>query len=438
MNNVNDFLNSFLKKDDTIVVCVSAGPDSMCLIDKLISFKVKYNLNLIVAHVNHNKREQSEEEKIYVETYCKNNNLIFEYLSIENYGDDNFQTEARNKRYDFFEQLVNKYKANYLMTAHHGDDLIESILMKISRGSTLSGYLGFKQITDRGYYKIVRPLIYLTKQEIEEYNQVNNIKYYVDESNKSNHYTRNRYRHFVLPFLKEEDSEVHIKYLKFNKLLENYSNYFDNMTKSIIEKIYNNNILDLNKFNTYEEIIKKHIISNILYEIYIDDIPLINDNHVNLIVDLIESRKQSASITLPNNLIIKKDYKNLIFNYNNIEEHFDIEFDKRIEFNDGHIIEKTKKSNDFSNYVIHLSSKEIKLPLYVRNRKEGDIMEVKNLNGTKKVKDIFIDSKISMDKRNSIPLLFDANDNLLWIPGVKKSKFDKSNKDFYDIIIKYS
>ena len=128
---------------DIIIVACSAGPDSMALLSILNNIKDKYKLKLIIAHVDHNVRDKSLEEANYVEKVCADNDLIFELLKIEDYSDDNFENEARVKRYSFFDKLVDKYKANYVMTAHHADDLIETILMKIVRGSNLSGYAGF-------------------------------------------------------------------------------------------------------------------------------------------------------------------------------------------------------------------------------------------------------------------------------------------------------
>ena len=162
--------NNFLfHKNDIIVIGCSAGPDSMALVDMLLKIRDKYSLSLIIAHVNHNVREQSIIEANYMKKYCEDNNLVFETMTILEYGDDNFENEARNIRYNFFENVVLKYGANYLMTAHHGDDLIETIMMRMVRGSNLRGYSGFKKIVDMDNYKIVRPLISYTKKELEEF-----------------------------------------------------------------------------------------------------------------------------------------------------------------------------------------------------------------------------------------------------------------------------
>ena len=205
MNKVIDFLTNTLKlsNNDIIVIGNSSGPDSMALCYILEQIRKEKKFSLICAHVNHNLRKESKEEEKFLEQYCKKHDIVFEHMTIEKYGDDNFHNEARKIRYNFFDEIIKKYNANYLMTAHHGDDLMETILMRISRGSSLKGYAGFSQIVDKGTYKLVRPLIYATKLEIEQFDKKNNIKFFVDQSNFKPKYTRNRYRKNVLPFLKE-------------------------------------------------------------------------------------------------------------------------------------------------------------------------------------------------------------------------------------------
>ena len=176
---------SFLvnKVNDSVIVACSGGPDSMALLSLVVSIKKVLNLNVIVAHINHNVRSESESEKNFVLDYCISHDLIFEYMKIDSYSDDNFESEARGKRYKFFDELASKYNCKYILTAHHGDDLMETILMRIVRGSTLSGYSGFSRVVNRGNYEILRPLIHLTKDEIISYDDSNGIKYVIDKTN---------------------------------------------------------------------------------------------------------------------------------------------------------------------------------------------------------------------------------------------------------------
>lgn len=145
MDNAYNFLmyDIGIKYGDAVVVACSGGPDSMALLSLLCSIKREIDIQVICAHVNHNVRRESESEKVFVERFCRDHNVVFDYMVIEDYGDDNFESEARTKRYNYFGEVVKKYGAKYLFTAHHGDDLMETILMRIVRGSTLRGYSGF-------------------------------------------------------------------------------------------------------------------------------------------------------------------------------------------------------------------------------------------------------------------------------------------------------
>ena len=427
-----------LKSDDVVVVGVSGGPDSMALLYILNEFKNKIGFKIVCAHVNHNKRVESEQEKRNLEKYCNENNIIFEYIKIESWGDDNFHNEARSVRYSFFEELVQKYSAKYLMTAHQGDDLIETILMRIVRGSTLKGYSGFNKIVDRGDYKIVRPLITVTKDEILDFNKKNNIWYAIDSSNNEDHYTRNRYRHVVLPFLKNEDKNVHKKFLKFSETLLENNSYIDAEAKKVFNKVFQDGLLYIDRFNQLEHVIQTKIIYSILEKIYGDDLLIIGDAHVDLIFDLINSNKSNSIVHLPNNVIVIKAYNELTFNYDEDEYgSYEIEINELVNLPNGKIIEKIEDINDKSNYTIRLNSKELYMPLYVRNRKDGDKIQIKNMNGHRKVSDIFIDEKIKATDRKMWPIVLDSKDNIVWIPGIKKSKFDKTGSNEYDIILRY-
>ena len=427
-----------LKPDDAVVIGVSGGPDSMALLYIMNEFKEKMGLKLICAHINHNVRKESDKEKEDLEKYCKKNNIIFEYIKIKKWGDDNFHNEARSIRYNFFEELIENYDAKYLMTAHHGDDLIETILMRIVRGSTLKGYSGFNRIVEKENYTIVRPLMTLTKDEIIEFNENNNIEYAIDSSNLEDHYTRNRYRHTILPFLKKEEINVHKKFMKFSETLLENNNYIDKEAKKVFNDVFVNGILDIEYFKTFDKVIQTKIIYSILEKIYGDDLLIIGDIHVELIFNLLNSNKPNSVVHLPNNVIVIKTYNELSFSYDDeLNTEYEIEIQQIVNLPNGKIIEKITDTIDNSNNIIRLNSREITLPLYVRNRKDGDKMDVKGLNGSKKISDIFIDSKIKPNDRLTWPVVLDSKNTIVWLPGLKKSKLDKKTTEEYDIILRY-
>lgn len=432
------FLKNLLKKGDVVVVGESTGPDSMALLYLLMEIRKNTDIKIVCAHVNHNLRKESAEEYAFLEDYCKKNDLVFEGMKIEKYGDDNFHNEARTIRYDFFENIVKKYKANYLMTAHHGDDLMETVLMRLVRGSTLRGYGGFSKMIVKGDYCIVRPLVYATKDEIEEYDKKHNIPYYVDSSNHKDKYTRNRFRHTVLPFLKEEDKNVHDKFLKFSNMILEYDDYISGIVEKEFSSIYKDNILDISKYLELDRLLQDKVLYNLLEHIYSDDLILVNDKHVELIKKLIDSNKKNTYVYLPNNIKIVKTYNKLEVIREGInEDSYNIEITNYVELPNGKHLELVDSCESNGNDICRLDSRDISLPLHVRTRKHGDKMSLKNTKGHKKIKDILIDSKIPMKDRELWPVVVDSTDTIVWLPGLKKSSLIKTKQEKCDIIIKY-
>lgn len=433
-----NYLERLLNPGDSVVIGLSGGKDSMCLLDLLM--KLNKKITIIAAHINHNIREESNEEAKIIEKYCKEKNVIFETIKFpkKSNNKDFNESELREKRYDYFEKIINKYQAKYLFTAHHGDDLIETILMRITRGSDIKGYSGFDLVTPKCGYQIIKPLIYTTKEEIDQYNEKNNIPYVEDQTNSSSKYTRNRYRHKVLPFLKQENPQVHLKYLKFNQELQKYYNYVLKEASKEFIKRYENNSLNLDNIDKIDDLILENIIKKLLDINYPDNLYLVNDKHISMIINIIHNKEPNLSLNLPNGLVVNKRYNELYIRKGIKEKkEYDIEIKKHTVLPNNHYIDIIEKSDEKSNYYIRLNSKEIKLPLHARTRKPGDKMVIKNSIGSKKIKDIYIDSKIEPEKRDSEPIVVDSNNTIIWLPGIKKSQFDKANNEEYDIILRY-
>ena len=426
-----------LNKKDVIVVGVSAGPDSMALLYILMNLREKLGFKIIVAHINHNIRKESQEESLFLEKYCSDNNLLFESMIIEEYGHDNFHNEARNIRYNFYYELIHKYRANYLMTGHHGDDLVETILMRIVRGSTFKGYAGFQKVIDMHSYKIVRPLIFVTKEELELFVKKSNIPYRIDQSNFKEKYTRNRYRMNVLPELKKEDKNVHKKFLSFSEKLFEYDEFINKIVNMEIEHVYKDGIINVKEFAKCEHVIGMKIIEYIFSKMYGDDLLEIDNRHVDLIWNLIHCTKSSMIINLPSNYIAVKEYDAVYFKKNIKKDlTYNIELSDDLLLPQGFRLKRMSECESDGNDVMRINSKDVLLPLRVRTRQNGDKMTVKNMDGVKKVSDILINSKVPVSKRDSWPIVVDSNDKIIWIPKVKKSKYNGLKSDKCDIIFK--
>ena len=432
-----DFITSNIVNNSTIVVAVSGGPDSIVLLNILNNLKEKYNYKIVCAHVNHKLRQESEEEEIFVKNICINNNIIFEKKDFDTYITTNIESEAHDRRYTFFEEIIKKYNSNYLLTAHHGDDLVETILMKLTRGSSLDGYIGFNKISNRNNYKIIRPLIFYTKEEILKYADDNNIEYRIDKTNFDKKITRNRYRLNILPLLKKENNNIHLKYLKFSEELEENNEFIREYINERYYIIIKENVINIKELVNEKTFIIKKIIYKFLLENYKNEIKLINDKHIDSIFNLV-SNKKSGFISLPSNKQIYVSSESIYFiNDKNKESYKLLLTEEMIDIPYGKI-GIIKDTNLTNNYVTHLDSNNIKLPLYVRNIKDNDFIEVLNLNGTKKVKDVLKDCKVDKDKRDNYPVVIDSNNKIIFIPGLKKSKYDTLKQGKYDIIVWYN
>ena len=429
MEQVYKFIDSLDIKSEYVVAAISGGPDSMFLLEVL----KKYDFKIVVCHVHHNHRIESDEEAKMVEKYCKENGMIFEFMKIESYTNNEFtEVEAREKRYEFFDKIVKKYKSEILFTAHHGDDLIETVLMRLTRGSSLKGYAGFEPISTREGYKIARPLIYLTKQEIVDYLDEKGMWYAVDMSNKCEDYTRNRYRNNVLPILKKENENVHLKFVDYNKKILLADSYLKKVSSSYIR-----DEIDINEFNKLDDIIKIYVVEGYLKNVYGSNITEIGNSHIYSIIELLEKGKNNT-IDLPLNKKGILEYNKFRVQDDKKSIEFDIAFEKCVELPSGKKIFVDNDTKLTNNFVTHLNSSEIKFPLHVRTRKAGDSMKILNMSGTKKVNDILIDCKVPNSKRDEIPIVTDDNGEIIWIPGLKKSHFDRLKVGKYDIIFKYN
>jgi tRNA(Ile)-lysidine synthase len=428
-----EFINSLNLANKTVIVAVSGGADSLALMHLLTKIK---DIKLVCSHVNHKQRIESESEKIMVEEYCQKWNVIFEYKELKEQVIDNFHEFARGVRYKFFEELLKKYNSTYLFTAHHNDDLIETILFRFLRGSNINGYAGFKRISKVKNYNLIRPFINLSKEDILEYVANEKLNYATDLSNFKDVYMRNRIRKYIVPELKKECPKIKEKALKFSNILNDYSAYIKKITEQKYQECYINNYLDITKLKNEDILIQKEVLYLTLINLKGIKINEINDKHTEYLLKMIANNKNSF-LNLPGNIGARKEYDKIIFNEENNDKAYKIEIKEKTVLPNNKVIEIVKEEELDNNFVCRLNKEDIKLPLYVRSKKIGDKICLKGLEKEKKVKDIFINEKVPLSKRTVMPILVDSNDLIVWLPGLKKSKFDKTKKEKYDIILKY-
>jgi len=335
-------------------------------------------------------------------------------------------------------ELAKKYNTRYISTAHHGDDLVETILMRLTRGSSFYGYRGFSKYYEEDGYIYIKPLIFYTKEDIADYLKKNKIPFVLDKTNMEDKYTRNRYRHHILPFLKKEDGRVNKKFLEYSEEIEEIENLLSKLVNDALDRNYKNEKIDLRAFSQENRVIQKKELEYVLKNIYRDEIDNFNKNYAIKILEMLEKEK-NFRLSLPQNLQVIREYDELYFKEIDKEKSgFIIELETLTKLPNGDTIEIIKESSDNSNFTTRLNSETLSLPLYIRTRQKGDRISVKNMAGTKKIKEIFIDEKIPSSLRDTYPLVVDKEGKIVWIPGLRKSKFDNEKNQKYDIILKYT
>ena len=260
---------NLIESGDKIVVGVSGGPDSMCLLDILI--KVCQNspspLAIVVAHVNHMIRDEANEEEEFVKNFCEKNDIEFyakriDVKKIANTNKIGTEEAGRNARYAFFEEVLKKTNSNKIAIAHNKNDKAETVIMNILRGTGTSGLKGIEVI--KGKY--IRPLIECERNEIEDYCKKQNLNPRIDKSNFDNIYTRNKIRNIVIPYIKKEFNYNIIETInRLSTLITEEEEYIEKQVKNIYSKILleekqDEIILDLKEFNLQEKVIKSRII----------------------------------------------------------------------------------------------------------------------------------------------------------------------------------
>ena len=433
--------HSFSLEDKNIVVGVSGGPDSLALLHYLLRQKEKQNITIVAAHVDHMFRgEESFEDAMFVKSFCEENEIPFEMARVnipemmERTGKSS-QVAAREARYDFFGEVMEKYGFKLLALAHHGDDQIETMLMRFTRGSSGKARAGIPFL--RPFYKgcIFRPFLSMTKKEIEEYCRINGLEPRLDPSNLKEVYSRNRFRKHVLPFLKSENRQVHEQFQRLSEDLQTDENYLQELTaekmnRVIIKRVNSQVSIDTNVFRDMPMPLQRRGIQLILEYLYKKRPESLSAIHIDQIYSLIYSSHPSGKLDLPGGLKVVRSYSDCHFQFD-LQSH-----DKyRLELAEPGSVYLPDGSGIKLEIVDHLSPfltecgaffniKNLEWPIVIRNREKGDKMSLKGMSGSKKVKDIFINSKVPISLRKIWPLITDGKGEILWIPGLKKSALE--------------
>ena len=428
--------NKILQDGDSVLLGVSGGADSVCMLHVLYSLREKYHLKLYVVHVNHGIRgSEAKRDADFVEQMAENLQIPFRVVTAnipEMAKEQKLSEEEAGRifRYNTFEQVANEVGANKIAVAHNLNDNSETVLFNLFRGSRLKGLRGISPM--RG--QIIRPLLCCSRNEIEQYLQENNLSYCTDSTNKETDYSRNRIRLKLMPYIKEninQKAEYNIVNAAEN-LSQVYEYIYGEAQKAyrihVKDNVLLNSAEDLNVV-ILQEVVRMWILENT------GRLKDIKANHVNIVIGLL-SNQVSKKSELPYGLKLIKTYEGVkVLLQNN--EGKDSNGQTIIE--DGKIFNTEKitvtvenESFDKSNipdllYTKWLDYDKIK-GLTLRKRLPGDYIEISGSESgrsvKKKLKKYFIDNKIPQEERNNIWLLADGN-HVVWIVGYRISEMCK-------------
>ena len=457
---IND--NNLIKPGDKILVALSGGPDSLCLLNILKELKCKLNIEIGAAHLNHLLRgEDAFKDEEFVINTCKEMNIpcYIKRVDINKYSKEyklSSELAGRNARYDFFDEILKKEGFNKIATAHNANDQAETIIFRLMRGTGLEGLGGIKACRED---KIIRPILCLTRKEVEKYIEEKNLNPRIDKTNFEKIYNRNKIRLDIIPYIQNNFNEDIVNTLNRMSLLIQKDNAF---IERLCIKVYNeyckreNNdkifILSKELFKQDEAIVTRVIRTSLIqYSKSHYDFEM---KHIYDILDLAR-RETGKGIDLPKNIYVENVYGDIKISSrvekNIIQDKTEILLDKteimnkKINFNDYEFSMSilNKKTNSLlnlkeNNLVKYFDLDKIEENILFRTRKNGDKIVPLGMSGQKKLKDIFINMKVPQEERDLIPLIcFD--ENIAWIVGLKISdnfKVTNNSKNILKIVAK--
>ena len=435
---VEDYMERYhmIKEGDVVVAGVSGGADSVCLFWILKEYCKKRNVGLVVVHINHGIRQDAVKDAEFVEKMCRESNVeirIFD-LDIPAYAKElgiGTEEAGRRARYEAFEEVRSSYGDNgKIAVAHNRNDLAETTLFHLLRGSGITGLSGILPVREH----IIRPLLCVERKEIEQFLSENKKNWCIDSTNEENTYTRNKLRNVVFPYVEKEVCGQSIRHVaNAAEEIAQVRSYLQEATieaeKDIVEKMEKAISIRIEGFQKQHPVIQKQILLHALARL----VPSRKDFgsvHIYDILSLFE-KNSGRQIQLPYGLYAAREFDRIILAKqqkemgekvrSTVPVPGSIEFQagKYIEFslisaeNHGEIPQKT--------YTNWFDYDKIICCLILRNREQGDYLTITSDGGRKSIKEYFIEQKVPRHERDTKLLLADGK-HVLWVPGMRISE----------------
>ncbi len=416
--------HKLITEGDRILVALSGGADSVCLLHVLCTLSKEYGFSVCAAHVNHGLRgAESDGDETFVCDLCKQLEIPL-YVTredVKGYAelyDMSVELAGREVRYAYFNDLLCQYGLSKIATAHHADDNIETVLMRLMRGTGVAGLAGIPYQNGA----VIRPLLDVSRKEVEAYITEQKLSYRSDSSNESTEFTRNRIRHDLLPLIESEfNPNFRQNFASQIRLYAQCAAYLDGKVAKLRERL--EETLSVGVCYDCDALLKEDsfLVSSLYHEVIES---LSEEKETGLLavraVEEIVAKKQ-GKVTLSKCLVAEICHGKL---YIRREEGAPMPY----------FCELTEAEESFSvTYHVAVPEKPAKYELYldaeklagkkliIRSRKAGDAFYPVGMEGKKTIQDFFVDNKVPRFLRDSIPLLV-ADEDIIWVAGMRADK----------------
>ncbi len=450
-NKVIEFIekNELLKKTDSVILGISGGADSVSMLKIFSDIRDRYELKLTVVHVNHNIRKEAIEDQTFVQELCRKLKVDFivKNIDIKKMVKDLKLSEeeaGRKARYDAFYDTAIKLKANKIAVAHNGDDNAETILFNMFRGSGLSGMTGIAPKRKFRGLEIIRPILCLNREEVEEYVDACHMTYCTDKTNLETVYSRNKIRLKLIPYVEENiNANARENIRNLAQHLREVENFLESEAKVAYEKFVRDNTILKEGFLLDDAVFKKLLLM-VIHNVdgYVFDLT----NAQIEAVSKLRFNQVSKSLNLTKNIVVTRTYEGIKFSKGNLEcetvdkEVIDLrllETEKKIIVSDISFQLLDRSEVDEQEFSAHKTctkyldyGKIHTLALRARQPKDYLFIDSEHKQSLKKY---FVNNKIDSVARNSTRLLCDEN-HVIWVLGYRISAYYKVDENTKKIL----
>lgn len=446
--------HNLLSKDDKVVVGVSGGADSLCLLHVLNSIKNEIGIEIFAVHLNHQFRgAEADADAEFVEDICRRWEIPYKIASVDvpAYARQHGlspEEAGREIRYKLFRDVKKIINANKIAVAQNLNDNVETILMRIFRGTGLEGLKGIDISID----EIIRPLLETDRASIEEYCRQNNLEPRVDKTNLQPVYSRNKIRLELIPYLKESfNPNLNEGIVRLSQIIKEENDYLEQQANKLMNNIVKIEeqrlLIKIDDLIELHQAMQKRLLRKAVEQLA-DTLNGFEYKHFQGIIELLD-KGTGAALELPKNIKAYISYENLILTKKLENEHkkyyYKLKYDYENKIDELGIVVSIKLINHASmsmlqkhTNTIYIDADKVMQGLVLRNRQQGDMFSPIGMLGSKKLKDYFIDKKIPREKRDEIFLLADGNEIVWIIGGLISEKYKITTQTEKVIVICFS